>query len=167
MEYDDQLHLNLTSAEKQDLNDDPTDLTYTLSLSQASDVLLSSIVTKATVNWSNITDDSIITYVQKTDLKNMHPGVYKLINSVILEAYTFDYIEEQDASLLNYLTPTDIRRVRRNIRYLCDWLAQYRAYRFLVESFRGLEVGLGYIENQINTILKSTDLRKSFDHLTY
>ena len=167
VEYDSQLQLELSDEDKQDLNNDDTNLTYTLSISQASDLFIRTVLSKATVNWSSIAEDSIITYVQSTDLKSLHPGVYKLINSVILETYVFDYIEEKDASLLKYMNRRDIARVRRNIRYICDWLAQYRAYRFLVEYFRGLEVGLGYIENQIDIILKATDLRKSFGELTY
>lgn len=167
VEYDNLNHLTLSDTDKQDLNNDSTSLRYVLRLSRAGSEVLERVIYPIEIDWSTPSSDSIIMLVNSTDLKTRHPGVYKLINACLLEVYTCDYILEDDASYMQYLQSSDIALVRQNIRYLCDWLAQYRAYRFLVEYFRGLEVGLGYLENQITLILNSTDLSKSFNHLTY
>lgn len=163
--FDPMHQLKLTDVQKKDLK--RLDSPYDTEVSGAAIAIWNNVIPKIAIGSLTIKGDSLIALVNSTDIQSNYPGVYELIRLVIYETWIISYINNSDASYLPYITKLDLKRDRRNINCLCDFLGYYRGYRFLVEYFRGLEISLGYMQNQLEIVLGSDDLRKSLNPLPY
>ncbi|MBT9670563.1 hypothetical protein GPK34_00730 [Secundilactobacillus kimchicus] len=108
-------------------------------------------------------DTSLMHQIKDTDIEAKYPLIFELMRLCIYECWIVTYVVTEDGEYLTELTLKDIKRTRHNLRYLADWCGHYRAYRFLVEYLRDLDLAEGYMENQISLILKTSDLRYEFD----
>jgi len=160
-----QRQVPLTTIAQEDFKD--RSLPVTFLMSETDYRFYYEVLRESTVNWSNIDDESIITKIWSTDLETQYPGMYKLLDLIVYEVFVLDYILDTDVTYIKYYKSGDLPRLRQNIRYACDWLGDYRAYRFLVEYLRELDVAVGYSENQLGFLLRSTDLRYSLGKLNF
>lgn len=78
-----------------------------------------------------------------------HPYMYKLSQSIILDAFSVVYAIEEDPSLLQGIEVKDLTQTRTNIKYLIDFLGNKHEYVEIVERLHNLSVAIGYIENQL------------------
>ena len=157
-------NIKLSDKAKEDFN--LPNLSPSLQVSAASELLRNAVLRKLSVSYDNYAGDSILSSIEGTDLNSTHIGIYTLITSVCMESYTIKYILGEDKSYLNYLNISDIDRIRYNISYLCYWLGGYRHYRFLVPIFRELDLAIGYARGQLNLIKSSSNLATSLDDLS-
>lgn len=93
-----------------------------------------------------------------TDLSSSHPYIHLLLRSVVLEAFSLVYAIDEDREILSYISQKDIHRIKENINYLTDFMSTDRKYRNLIEPLRDTFISFGYLENQIDVILKERRL---------
>lgn len=140
---------------------------YVLKISEAARKVQKEVISNLPVEYTSLDEDSIINKLGECNLLELHPGIFNLCQAVLLEVYTLNYILETDKIYLADLTTEDVRRTRKNLRFLSWWFSYYRAYRHLILYLRDLDVALGYVENQVSLLLDSTDLSQSTHKLNY
>lgn len=84
-----------------------------------------------------------------SNLSIIHPYMYKLAQSIILDSFALVYAIEEDNSLLRMLESKDLLQTTQNIKYLIDFLGDKDEYVDIVERLHSLSVAVGYIENQL------------------
>lgn len=102
------------------------------------------------------------TFTQKvlnSQLKNEALDIYTLTQSVVLEAFALVYHIREDKTGLRYMTLKDMKRVRTNLSYIGDFFGTKKEYYHLIEDVRNMNIALGYIEHQIDTIQNSKAVR--------
>lgn len=99
---------------------------------------------------TDINKDSIVNQLRKTDLSIREPGVYQLIQTIVLEAFALINSVTESPSALKYITKKDISLTRDNINYVADYLGDFPDYITLLERIRELDISFGYIENQLD-----------------
>jgi len=106
-----------------------------------------------------LTDDrvdpnSITSKVINSDLSYYEPSIYLLLRAVILESFSFTYHIENDREKLRYASERDVRRVKDNINYLADYMSTEEKYLHMIEVLRDMYISFGYIEHQIDVIVR-------------
>ena len=139
-----------------DIKDYETPYEYNLLLSSLA-YKFSSLIKTFTPKLAMLDSESIYYQVVNTSLPNKHYGIYSLIKGIYLETLAINYANDKDNSLFDSLSIEDIKRVRNNIEYVCDWLGSYREYRKLIEYFRTADLSLGYIQNSLDVLLNGVD----------
>ena len=146
---------------------DNNELPYVLKISEASKRIQDEVLRTATPDIQPLDEDSLIHRVLETDLMTEHNGIFTLLQAVMLEMYTLEYILGTNKNYIVYLKKQDLKNLRLNLRFLACWLADYRKYRFLIQYLREIDISIGYTENQVNYILQSTNLAESRYTLNY
>lgn len=146
---------------------DNQSMPYVLHISEASRKIRNEVLRTAVPVVEKLDNNSLITIILNTDLKTKHNGIYTLFQSVLLECYTLEYILAKDKNYILYLRKEDLSNLRINLRFLSNWLADYRKYRFIIQYLRELDISIGYTENQVDYILQSTNLAESRYTLNY
>lgn len=101
--------------------------------------------------------DSLYYVLNSTTLPTRHYGIHAIIKGIYLETLAINYANDNDNTMFDALSIEDVKRVRTNIDYVCDWLGEYREYRPLLEYFRTLNLSLGYIQNRLDVLLNGVN----------
>lgn len=102
---------------------------------------------------------TIVSKVLNSDLASYSPSIYLLVRVVVLEAFALLYHIEEESSNLQYVSKRDILRIKDNVNYLADYCGTESKYLSLIEPLRDVHLSLGYIENQIDVIMKDKGVR--------
>lgn len=92
-----------------------------------------------------------------SDLSLTNPYMYKLSQSIILDAFSVVYAIEEEPELLEGIEAKDLRQTRTNIKYLIDYLGEKEAYTSIVLDLHDLSVAIGYIEYQLPLLRGETN----------
>jgi len=130
----------------------------TVSVSPLAYTYLNSYVGSAVPSYDGV-EDSILYPIISSSIGRSHPTIYLLMQSIGLESMALTYAYTYDHTLYELVSTRDIKRTRRNIRLLCDWLGENQGYHYLVEWFRNVELSLGYMENQIDLLVNGLSIR--------
>lgn len=102
--------------------------------------------------------------IQASTLPGAHQAVFRLMSSIILEAYSLDYVLNVDADEIQYISSDEIQKIMNNCDVVCDWLGEHTQYLEYLPLFRDYYTILGYLRNQVSYILNS-DESLTFRHL--
>ena len=139
-----------------DIKDYETPYSYNLLLSNLA-YKFSSMIKTMNPKIGVLNEDSIYYQVTNTSLPNKHYGIYTIIKGIYLETLAIDYANENDNTLFDSLSIEDVKRVRANTQYVCDWLGSYQEYRKLIEYFRVIDLSLGYLQNSLDVLLNGVN----------
>lgn len=150
--------LNITSSdllsEFPDSNNQPS-----LSISPLAYTFLNNYVDTATPDYSGVEDTILYPILGSGIGANNHVVIYEIMQAIGLESMALTYAYTYDQTLYEEISTRDIKRTRKNIRLLCDWLGSNDTYQYLVEWFRNVELSLGYLENQIDLLVNGLSIR--------
>ncbi|AID17883.1 hypothetical protein JBP901_gp171 [Bacillus phage JBP901] len=96
---------------------------------------------------------TIVAQVMDSDLATYNPRVYVLVCAVVLESFALLYSIEQTHTSLQYVTKKDILKIKQNINYISDYFGTERKYRKMIETLRDIDISIGYLENQVESIM--------------
>ena len=130
-----------------------------LSVSPLAYTFLNNYVDTATPDYSGVEGTIIYPILSSGIGANNHQVIYILMQAIGLESMALTYAYTYDHSLYEEISTRDIKRTRKNIRLLCDWLGSDSSYQYLVEWFRNVELSLGYLENQIDLLVNGLSIR--------
>lgn len=130
----------------------------TVSVSPLAYTYLKNYVGSAVPSYDGV-EDSILYPIIESSIGRSHPTIYLLMQAIGLESMALTYAYTYDHTLYELISTRDIKRTRRNIRLLCDWLGENQDYQYLVEWFRNVELSLGYMENQIDLLVNGLSIR--------
>lgn len=130
----------------------------TLSVSRLAEYFQENIIGNLSITF-NTSDDSLVTEVISSGMIKNNYGMFSVASSIFLENLALYYALNYDKSLLQYITEQDIKRVRSNIKILCNVLADYTSYQSMVFEFRDVDIALGYIQNQVELLYKDLNFR--------
>lgn len=99
---------------------------------------------------TDINKESIVNSLRKTDLAIKEPGVYQILQTIVLEAFALINSVTESPTALKYVTKKDIALTRENINYVSDYLGDYPDYITVLDKLRELDISFGYIENQLD-----------------
>jgi hypothetical protein len=109
---------------------------------------------------SGETDSTTIVHrALNSDLSSYTPTIYLLLKSVVLESFSILYMMDNDPVNLQYVSAKDIRRVRQNVNFIADYFSTEPKYYHMIENMRDINISFGYIENQIDVIMKERGVR--------
>ena len=151
-------NLNITSADL--LSEFPDkDNQPNLSISPLAYTFLNHYVDTATPDYSGVEDTILYPILSSGIGANNHVVIYEIMQAIGLESMALTYAYTYDRTLYEEISTRDIKRTRKNIRILCDWLGSNDSYQYLVEWFRNVELSLGYLENQIVLLVNGLSIR--------
>lgn len=96
---------------------------------------------------------TIVAQVMDSDLATYNPRVYVLVCSVVLESFSLLYSIEETRTSLQYVTKKDILKIKQNINYIADYFGTERKYRKMIETMRDIDISIGYLENQVESVM--------------
>ena len=102
----------------------------------------------------SIDTESIIYLVNQSDLRISSPYIFKLIQSVTLDAFSIVYALEEKPLLLKYVEESDLRVTVENIGYIVDALSGQSAYTEITAKLQDLYIALGYLASSLDAIKK-------------
>ena len=94
-----------------------------------------------------------------SQLKSEALDIYTLTQTVVLESFALVYHIREDTKGLRFMTIRDMKRVRENLNYIGDFFGTRKEYYHLIEDVRNMNIALGYIEHQIETIQNTRAVR--------
>ena len=107
----------------------------------------------------SLNEDTITHELTRSRLKTRAVDIFTLSQIVLLETFAIVYHSREDRASMRFLTVQDIKRTRENINYICDYLGTQEEFMPLISRFRNIHVALGYVENQIDLIRNSREVR--------
>lgn len=102
---------------------------------------------------------TIIKKVGSTILHIQAPQVYKILQSIVLEAYSIINCMTENIESLKYLSSMDLLIIRENINYVADYLSQHDNYDSIIEDLRSMDICFGYLEQQLPILKKELDIQ--------
>ncbi|AXQ67767.1 hypothetical protein KIOSHI_107 [Bacillus phage Kioshi] len=96
---------------------------------------------------------TIVSQVMNSDLATYNPRVYVLVCAVVLESFALLYSLEETRTSLQYVTKKDILKIKQNINYIADYFGTERKYRPMIETLRDIDISIGYLENQVESVM--------------
>jgi hypothetical protein len=109
---------------------------------------------KLEASTSALGSDTIVYKALNSDLATYAPNIYTLLRAVALESFSVLYTIENNPEDLQYMSSADIRRARNNLSYIADYMSTEEKYYTLIEDLRTMNIAFGYMENQIDVIMK-------------
>lgn len=98
----------------------------------------------------DINKDSIVNHIRKTDLAIRQPGIYQMLQTIVLESFSLINTVTETPTALKYVTKQDIKTARENLNYVADYLGSFDDYITIVSKLRELDICFGYLENQLD-----------------
>lgn len=89
-----------------------------------------------------------------SDLSSTNPSIYLLLRATVLEAFAVLYAMDKEIKILEYASKSDILRAKTNLKYIADYLGTEAKYYSMLESIRDMDISFGYIENQLDLMLR-------------
>lgn len=121
-----------------------------IEISEVSEEILTDIRNNEIITTGDdVTDSTIIKKVEASDLEELAPNIYKLLQMVILESYTIVNCFTENTEQLHRITAEDIKRVRENLNYVTDFMGSYSRYSNIIPDLRQLDICFGYLEHQL------------------
>ncbi|AMO26003.1 hypothetical protein Blue_180 [Bacillus phage Deep Blue] len=96
---------------------------------------------------------TIVSQVMSSDLATYNPRVYVLVCAVVLESFALLYSIEETRTSLQYVTKKDILKIKQNVNYIADYFGTERKYRKMIETLRDIDISIGYLENQVESVM--------------
>lgn len=129
-----------------------------MQVSSLAEYFQNNLLGNAYLRYTHADPSSLITKIIETPLLNIYPSVYTVFQMVLLETISLDYAFTQDQSLLERITPANLRRVRKNLHLLCTWCGNhFNDYGYLLPSLRELEVAVGYLDKRLSFMYHNVD----------
>ena len=119
--------------------------------SQASKIFVSQVAPGSTYD-SNANEGSIAIDLQHSSMSNTDQVAFRLASLIVAESFTIQYMIDDDGSMAQYITPTQIDKIMQNCDILCRWLGKNKKYLEFLPRFRELYIGLGYARNQTSLL---------------
>jgi hypothetical protein len=107
-----------------------------------------------TATTEGLESNTVVYKALNSDLATYAPNIYTLLRSVALEAFSLLYTIDNSPRDLQYVSSADISRARNNLNYVTDYMSTEEKYYNLIEDLRTMNISFGYIENQIDVIMK-------------
>lgn len=108
---------------------------------------------------AELNPSTIVSQALDSDLASFSPSIYMLTRMVTLESFALLYHIEQESENLRYVSTKDIQRSRENINYIADFLGAEPKYHQMIEVLRHMHISFGYLQHQIDVIMKSRGVR--------
>lgn len=119
--------------------------------SQASKIFVSQVAPGSTYD-NNANEGSIAIDLQHSSMSNTDQVAFRLASLIVAESFTIQYMIDDDGSMAQYITPTQIDKIMQNCDILCRWLGKNKKYLEFLPRFRELYIGLGYARNQTSLL---------------
>lgn len=113
------------------------------------------IFTDGTLELVNIPlDPNTLVYMAlNSDLATTMPSVYTLLRATVLESFAFIFSIDYAPANLKYVTATDFKNIKTNIKYIADYFSTNSNYYGMISPMRDMTVSFGYVENQVDVIM--------------
>lgn len=92
---------------------------------------------------------SFLEKIIDNNLKVENPNLYQIAKIIMLEVFSVVYMVDHKPEYAEYLSESELRQARTNIKYFLDSISGQDKYLELVEHLHSFDISLGYIQGQI------------------
>lgn len=100
----------------------------------------------------SVAKDSFLEKVFESNMKDRNPHLYQLAKTILLEVFSLVYLVDHKQNYAKYLSESDLRQVRMNIKYFLDAIGGEERYLNLVEHLHQFDISIGYVQGQVPVI---------------
>lgn len=111
------------------------------------------------LTFTQLDNHYIIEQFLESDIMSSHPGFDRVLKMCMLELSALQHCMANNTADIEYMSTSDMDRIKSNLEIMCDYLASYDKYQKFVPRLREFEVSIGYLRNQLYFISTATNYR--------